>query len=89
MLRAPNTKINMISPYPPVAYSLEEEIGRPTKVAARVIRPRQRCLPDSGLGAGVERWLERDFQRQGWLLKREGRRQRREDKYTRSSKGLL
>ena len=61
MLRAPNTKINMISPYPSVAYSLGEEIGRPIEVAARVIRPGQRCLSDSGLGAGVERWLERDF----------------------------
>ena len=61
MLRAPNTKINMISPYPPVAYSLGEEIDRPIEVAARVIRPGHRCLSDSGHGAGVERWLERDF----------------------------
>jgi len=61
MLRAQITKINTISPYPLVAYSLEEEIGRPIEVAARVTRPGQRCLSDSGHGAGVERWLERDF----------------------------
>ena len=61
MLRAQNTKIKTISPYPPVAYSLGEEIGRPIEVSARVTRPGQRCLSDSGHGAGVERWLERDF----------------------------
>lgn len=61
MPRAQNTKIDTISPYPPVVYSLGEEIGRPIKVAASVTRPEQRCLSDLGRGAGVERWLERDF----------------------------
>ena len=35
MLRPQNTKINMISPDPPVAYSLGEEIGRSIKVSVR------------------------------------------------------
>lgn len=60
MLRPQNTEINMINPYPPVAYSLGEEIGL-SRSQSSVTRPRQRYLSDSGHGAGVERWLGGTF----------------------------